>query len=684
MLAQAGHYDAYFRAVDDKDFRTMSLLQYALTQAQIWRAYLKLNAPDDDERFRAMEALRSHGNDSLTCLRFALRRGDSPRLQFAAAVVLHRLGDAVGITTLIEALRWRLPAEPALASELESAFIAIGSPDAVNALLTLWWSLPDWDDHNKTMESICRVWKALRDPHALDGLIGRALRIPDLFLQTVPAFGEMAICRMEPMLREADPHVRKLAIRALGGIVSGRGFYLLSQGLRDPDPQVRAFVPAALESSGGGQAAYRVIVGSVQEGFSTREAVESLLRIGPVPYEALILLVSRWNTAGNASAGDTKQAVMAALSALEVAAWPNTLIVPALCDLLERGPTDDIAAATARVLAIRGPVGDAADLRVHQALLGLLTSVSGETRRQADKALARFGDNVGRQFGLLLESCIPKEKLFDRVQSILKNGGDATVLATQAVQQLTQWMTRMSKETVERLSQTGGAREEITGDVYDNRIGGLMRGLVRNALTGLERSNQPERTEEMLALSIGGIRSTMRLAGPSIHENRDELILALHTVKQSLVYTSPSSPAQRKSEMREVADELREAAAESLIACYGAGCFGIFVEAAFGLSMDVQRTGMAALGRLGDVRALPLLQPYSKDVGSPLAGTAQAAIAAIKRTNPEMMTLLRASSGGDAGGETLLRAAAGRPDDTAPDVLLRPSAPQPVIPADSA
>src|SRR5579871_3170274 len=202
----------------------MDLLESAVLQGRVWFAYTRLIAPEEVERTRAMETLRAAGSASLPCLHLALKAGPMWRKRFAAAIVLHWLGDPQGMEALINALQWELPSTPTMATELEAALIRIGSPDAVTALLALWRTLPDWGETQATMQSICRVWGTLRDPRALDGMIARAQRIPDLFEAYVPRFGEMAIIKLKPMLRDPNPAQRLLAARTLRHVAGLNSF----------------------------------------------------------------------------------------------------------------------------------------------------------------------------------------------------------------------------------------------------------------------------------------------------------------------------------------------------------------------------------------------------------------------------------------------------------------------------
>ncbi len=661
----------------------MGLLHDAFVQAQIWRAYLRLKSPNDNERMTAMLTLREAGSASLTCLRYAVRRAETPRVQFAAAVVLHWLGERQGMETLIEAVQWRLPGTPELAGELEVAFIAIGPPDAVTALLELWYQLPDWGDHDIAMRSICRVWAGLRDPRALEGLIARAHRIPTLFLETIPAFGEMAVRPLERMLHDDIVPRRILAVRALGRIVSGRSYAALLPMLRDPDPEVRTAVPVALETAGGAIQAAVDIAEAMRAGFSTREAAETLVRIAP-PYfhETLLELVAAWEPRAAQNSGHTPGAVLVALSALASAPWPNARLIPTLCALVERQPEPDILAAVVRVLAARGSSGDVWDGLVRDTLWPLLACAETDARTEAANTLARLGQPLGRDLIQFLDSNRPQDSLLRKLQTLLRGGQDAGQVASQAVQQVTQWVSRFSKETAARLSPAGAGWLEgglTPADIAaDPRLRDLLRQLLGNALDALERATWPEETEDRLALCVAATRALGRLGAPAALCARAELLRALYIVKYSLVYENAGPSPFRKSERRDVGDIVRSAAAETLHLLYGPSSFALFLEALYAPCPEVHATAVLALGRLGEVRALPYLQPMLSDAGHPLAGVAQEAIATIRRTHPEIMTLLRASSGTETRPETLLRPASGNPATVSADLLLRPVEENPV------
>jgi hypothetical protein len=169
------------------------------------------------------------------------------------------------------------------------------------------------------------------------------------------------------------------------------------------------------------------------------------------------------------------------------------------------------------------------------------------------------------------------------------------------------------------------------------------------------------------------LRLLGRLGPPAACTAHNELLRALHGVKRSLVSVPPGTPSYPRPETREVAGMARAAAAETLLVLYGAASFPLFLEALYAPQPEVNSTAIAALGRLGDVRALSHLQLLANNAAHPLCPAAVETIALIKRTNPEMMTLLRGSSASEAQTETLLRPSSESSAATSPALLLRPS-----------
>lgn len=205
-----------------RDRIAMGVIGSALLQARIWNSFLRLGSSDPAERATAMSVLEEAGAASLPSLRLGTLQTSNPIKQFGAAVLLHRLEQPEGMDLLTEALRWRLEETPALAGPLEDAFVQIGSPDAVTALLEVWQELPDWTARQLALETICRVWARLQDSRVLPSLAERAERIPEAFEVTMRAFGVNAIPFLEQMLRDKNPMRRTLAIRTLGGFRHAR------------------------------------------------------------------------------------------------------------------------------------------------------------------------------------------------------------------------------------------------------------------------------------------------------------------------------------------------------------------------------------------------------------------------------------------------------------------------------
>lgn len=660
------------------------LLEGAFTQAQVWSAYTRLGANAPTERERAMETLLAAGKASLPCLRLALMQTNQPRVQFGASVVLHRLGQPQGMQTLTEALLWRLQTTPEIALELEAAFLAIGPPDATAALIEVWDKITDGNDAHPTLISICRIWATLRDPRALDPLILRANRIPELFLKTVPWFGEMAILPLSRMLRDADYQRRILAIQALSQLNSLRAYDLLVPLLRDANENVRAVVPAALEATGVGANVGPALCEAIRDGYSTAEAVETVTRLNPPSlYETLLILIERWNPRSPACVGDTAGAVLAALFTVARAPLPNVQIVPALCQLLRRQPGAAILAATARLLGTRRQPGSPSDSQACDALWPLLAHAQAEVRSEAADALNLLGEPLGKTVITIVEECRPRGSLLNRLQSLLRGGIDPGQAATQAVQQVSQWLSRVSKETVEKLNPAGLSAYLAGDSLYDPRVPELLRQLLANALVALQHSVAVEETEALLTLNVAAARALARLGTAETLRARDELLAALRVTKRTVVPNSFSTPVFQKAETREVADVVRTAAADVIIQLYGAASFALFLEALYAAPMEARGTTIAALGRLGDVRALPHLQPVAADPEHPFCMAAQVAIADIRRINPEIMTLLRASSAADSRTDTLLRPAYGAAQSVPADQLLRPTAQSGLPPPDT-
>ncbi|MCS6777096.1 MAG: HEAT repeat domain-containing protein [Chloroherpetonaceae bacterium] len=662
----------------------MNFLQAVRAQWRIWQAAASLGSPDDAERAQAMQVLECAGHQSIPHLRHAVR-SSFPRTQFAAAVVLHRLGDPEGMAILSEALQYRLPLNPNLAPELESTFVAVGAPDAVTLLLKVWGQLPEWTENQQALHLICRVWARLRDPRALDALCLRAQRIPDLFLETIPAFGTAALPHLSRMAAERDPQRRMLAARALASIPGEESLEIFHRLLRDEDPDVRAAVPEALLIACGTQKTGAMLLAALQEHYSTAQLVEMLARLGDVPVEPLLDLVSRWDPQTRTPAGDTGGSVKAALVLLQRVSCPNSQLIPVLCALLQRKPDADLTTEIAHLIGVRGRSGGTLDREVRETLLPLLAHTDARVREAAARALNRLGDAVGQRMLQLLAECRLQGNLLSRLEALIRGGPEATAIAAQTMQQVSQWVSRLSREKGERIDHSRSAGQMHRMGSRDPRLIGLLRRLLDNTLTLLPRLSAFNEVNETLMLAASAIRALARLGRPAAAEAHAELRRALRCVRRSLIHEEHTGGAPRRSEVREVGTVVRTTAAEALIELYGPDSFPFFLEALYAPHPECAETAILVLGRLGDARALPHLQRFvtpaettrtDSKSSTTLSAAAVQAIAAIRRTNPDVMTLLRASTVVDSRPDTLLRPAAGYAQETASEALLRPATPE--------
>ncbi len=650
----------------------MSILHAAKTQLQILTALPRLDAVDPAERLRAAETLQRVGPAALPYLRYAVRPARTHRTRCAAAVALHGLNDPAGLKVLREILM-ALPPQPPeqlaeIEADLQAAFIAIGAPDAVTALIDLFPHLDERQTH--IAACACAIFGTLRDPRALTVLSARALAFPNLFEQTVPAFGEMAVIHLERMIHDSNPARRILAIQALSHIPTAHSFAVLRTSLRDEDPAVRRQAPNALRNISP-PAAAQAIEDALRAGFSTSAAVEVLAQVKGRANLIFFELVRRWEPDGQKNSGDTPDAVLAALPLLNALPISPADLTPPLCALLQREPDLAIAAGAARVLGVRGPTTPTSDQMAREALRTRLSSAQTPLRGAVATTLNVLGDPIGVQLQQRLQECWPQEGLLPKLQALLRGGPEAGQIATQTMQQVTQWFTRLSRETLDRLN--ANPVESVPAK-YDASLPGLLSDLLHNALDALDESDDAAETGEMLTLCVATLRALARIGAPDALVAQQELTRALHLVKISSIPEPMGAAASRQALLREVAEIVRSSAASLLQECLGAESLPLFVEALSAPQSQVRRTAIAALGRLGDPRALAYLNPIAADASHADHSIAHEAILAIRRINPEMMTLLRASGAKERSPESLLRPASGNNDPISADLLLRPAA----------
>jgi len=617
----------------------------------------RLGVAEEEERNHAISTLVAGGELSLPILRRTLCQSHL-RTQCAAAVALHLLAQPDGMEMLVEALQWRLQSDPSLSSELEAALITIGSPDAVNALLLLWKRTPETGAHRHTLESICRVWATLRDPKVIDALIVRAPRLPELFEETLPAFGEMAIAPLEQMTTLPDASSRLLAVRALRHLNVPRTITLLRPLLRDPDANVRAAVPDALAMTAGHFAAGKLVLEALRDGYSTGAGIQELAFGATAPYDDLIDLVARWKSPATpllplGVCGDTVDAVANALRLFTFAPYPHPRIAGVVTELLERKP---------EVLVVREALVLSANftrLGTHAQWFSTvvqeyLTYPNADLRQHAAEALARQGEPLGSHLLQFLYENRPNAGILGQLQAVVRGEADPGRVAAQAMQQMSQWVTRLSRETADRLTPTGG---KLPLYYRSPQMITLLTRLLENLLTHAMTTQPPEMLSS-LTDAIAAMSALARLS-PEGRAARPQILRALLSVDLPAVH--PSIRA------------VRSTAASALLALYGTDSFPFFIEALYVPRYDVQPAAIAALVELADIRALPHLQTLAAAPNHPCAALAIEAATAIKRTHPEMMTLLRASTAHDTQPDILLRPILTRPAETAPEELLRPS-----------
>ena len=654
----------------------MNIAAKSLEQVKIWNAYRQVCSLNETERMVGRETLKRLAPASLPCLRFCIEMQNVKRTQFIAAVALYQLGEPLGLKTLTENLRLHLPHRPDIATDLEAAWVTLGEPDATTELLALWDKITDWSDANPVLVSIGHIWAKMRDPRVLEALSGKAARIPKIFDETLAPFGESALPVLEKMTRDPDSYVRYLAIQALKKLVGVRSLNLLVPLLRDPDAVVRAQVPQAMLKMGWPAESVRQISLAIEAGFSSPEAVGVMETTGPVNYDALLTLVNRWNPASRKVGGDTEPAVFAALRVFEKTPVADAALLPALRDLLRRSVSSALTAETIRLLGVVGLRDTAAVAPLRDELLPFLAFADDTVRGSAARTLDLLGDALGAELEQKIAETRPKDSLLTKFQSLLSGGMDAETATDEALQQVGDWLTRVGKETSARLRLN--SKGVIAPAPEDARLPELLKNLLNNALLALDRAQAADEIATRLSLCAACLRVASRfLSSEQAIVLHDAIVRALHCVKFGEVSGKVTGSAMRAGDVREVGRLIRREAGATLWKMYRNDSFPLFVEALYDSTPDIRLTAIAALGRIGDARALLHLTPYLKKADSPFYVAAKEADALIRGANPEIMTLLRASSGqSDARPETLLRPASGGGNATPPDQLLRPASPE--------
>lgn len=657
----------------------MGITARPLEQLKIWNAYRLLCSGNVAERRCAIHTLKTLAPASLPCLRFCIEGQNVKRTQFAAAVALRQLGEPIevdgeplGLKTLTENLRLLLPHRGDMAPELEAAWLALDEPDATTELLKVWNRATYWSDSNLVLICIGHVWAKRREPRVLEALARKADSVPKIFEETITAFGEEALPVLEKMTTDPNPHIRILAVQALKKIMGVRSLNLLAPLLRDADPVTRAQVPQAMLKTGWPAESVRQIGLALEAGFSSPEALGVMEEIGPIHYAALIQLISRWDPTSRKVSGDTELSVFAALRLLEKSRPDDGTLLPALRALLRRGLNPSLTAETIRIIGVVG-LRDAAPLNpLREEILPFLSCADDTTRGSAARVLDLFGVSLGVELEHLLAETRPQESLLTKFQAILLGGAEAEAAADKALQQVGGWLTKVTKDTAGRFGATNSPLASPT--CADARLPETLNTLLLNALTALGDRRASEETAERLSLCVACLRVAARFRAEQATVLHGAIVRAFHCVRFGLIAGRVTGGAMRSGDVEEVGRLVRQEASATLLQIYGADAFPLFIEGLYASAIDIRLTAVSALGRLGDARALPHLAPSLARPGNPLFSAAKEADALIRGANPEIMTLLRASSAqSDARPETLLRPALYSGNATPPDQLLRPA-----------
>ncbi len=645
----------------------MGVVEAALAQVRAWSAFRGLAGPDPVHD-RAIATLVDTGAAAFPCLRYGVKLFNKPRMRFGAAVALHKLGDAAGLDTIVETLQYKLtPSEPEQGKEVEAALIRIGAPDAVTALVALWPHLLTHREDSPVLGIICRVWSVLRDPRSLTVLAESATRYPNLFLQTAPAFGEFGVIFLGRMAKSGSTSARVLAVNALGRLTSDSSIRALTPLLRDSDPEVRGAVPVALEQAAGSAAA-GLVAEALFAGYSSRPAVELLIRHRAVELDrALIALVERWETGKQAFGSDTSGAVATALTALPESHLGRDRIVEQVAALLKRTHDGVILASAVRCLGICGRSSVLTEELARTSIWPTIAHASPVVRAAAAESLSHLHDSLGTHLLAFLETCRPQEATWSRLIGSMRQHGDPATAAAEALTQVSRWIGKVSRETAARL--VAPQNDRIPHPLKtDARVAAIIPELLSHALEQLENALTPADAEEAAAHCLTVLRAVQRLHGTLNLSCRSQVSQALRAARRF------SASSGQEHSLQDMGEPVRAMAAETILEIYPSAGFPLLVEGAYAADPAVRDTAIVALGTHGDPRSIPILRSIvERGDDSPCVAAARAALEAIRRRNPEMMTLLRASSRADATQQHLLRAVISSPSQVSPDLLLRPS-----------
>ena len=616
-----------------------------IEQFKIMRAMATLNSPDEKERESAKNALLAIGVASIPSLRRAITPYRNVRLQISAATLLYRLGDPQGIVHLTDLLRHLTSHEGE--EELRDAFLQLNPVHSRSILRQEWQLIQDWNTANPVPDFISRLWVTLGDPSFLDLLCRDADRRPSLFLSIAPRFGETAVPAFDRMLSEPSPERRLLAVQALKCVRTPRSFSVLARGLRDFDPQVREAIPRALVEVGGRQSAAEVVLRALDEGFASVSGMSLIAEGMSYPFGHVNELLERWNPHAPLQKVDapTVRWIVEFVTVNRL-----DLYLPTFCRLIERRPSPQMTSALLKAIGSRcafeeeGRAGGLTVLHAH------LSHVSPTSREAAATALVPLGFPLGARFVRLLDEAIAlrnanlmRNRVGRMAQAAMNlligvQRRDAETFTSEEQKQLSLWSVALLRESLKMLSKTQDEREVTE-----------TQETVQGTLTLLARLMKKPDTPM-----------------------RDALVDALHFVRIVRLKGGEGSASFGAGQSTDVGEPIRGLAIGVLQTLYGTDAYPLFVELAFASNPVLQETGIEALTSTSETRALIPLMLLLTHPNSRVQKAAKSAIETIKMGNPEMMTLLRASTSLDPLPQTLLRPVEDNPDFRT-DELLRPA-----------
>jgi len=465
------------------------------------------------------------------------------------------------------------------------------------------------------------------------------------------------------MTQEPDVHRRKVAVRALFHIRTANAFSALAPCLRDVDIEVRALIPDALERSGGRAAAVIEISSAVRAGFPSVNAILMLRDARPFDLSVTLTeMLENWSP--QLATGRIGDLIVLSLRSLLDTVIDVRRALMAVCRLIHCVNEPNVVLVVIEAIETLATRCRPPEPMAMEAIAGLLTNSYAIVRRTAAASLERMGNPYPARVLEYLNSAKPQDNFFSQLQVILRGGRDAGQAASQAMQQVTRWIARITSDAPRGDLDPLNARFESVKT--DPRLPTTLAHMLSAGVSRSSPAADENETEERARFIAAVLCGVATLGLPTASATWSDLVKVLHLSAESFTPTG-GTPNWKCHE------SIAAAAIETVLSLYGADCFGLLLEPLYSPRGEVVRTGIAALGILGDTRAIPHLRTLASNTDHPASQMAAQAIAQIKRTNPEMMTLLRGSASAGPEPRTLLRAASGQPDARSSANLLRPT-----------